>query len=156
MKTEFKMKFKLPGLKKLQRKSPAAFNKALEKTGLQFLNWCNNGSKNESAKPPIRFGVLRGSSSVFVGSKLVGVQSQNIKEKGQATPAKSYNGKPHTMTVVWNTNYAKKMHEWKGNWGKYTLQDMNAGSQWLQKHLNKDRNDLIKMIKNQFKKELKF
>ena len=154
MSKNFKMKFKLKGLHKLMKQSPKAFNKSLAVAGLQFLNWANNRSKNESAKPPIRFGVLRGSSSVFVGNKLIGIQPQNVKEHGIPTPAKSYNGRTDTMTVVWNTDYAKKMHEWKGNWSKYTIQDSNAGNKWLEKHISKDRTDIFKLIDAQFKKEI--
>ena len=154
MKPKMHMTFVLPGLKKLQRRSPIAFNKAMQVAGIQFLNWANNGSKNESRKPPIRYGVLRGSSSVFVGSKLVKVQPQSIKEHGIATPARNHNGRPDSLTVVWNTDYAKKMHEWKGGWGKFTKQDTDAGNKWLEKHLQKDRKDLVKLVALEVKKEL--
>ena len=60
-------------LKKLERESPVALEKSMEKAGIQFLNWVNNGSPKESRMPPIRMGFLKGSSSAFLGGKLLGV-----------------------------------------------------------------------------------
>ncbi|GAG70794.1 unnamed protein product, partial [marine sediment metagenome] len=42
-----KMTMKLAPLKKLQRKSPTIFKKAMEKGAIQFLTWANTGSKLE-------------------------------------------------------------------------------------------------------------
>jgi hypothetical protein len=42
------------------------------------------------------------------------------------------------------------MHEWKGGWGKFTLQDGDAGKKWAEDHLRADRNDLWSMIANEF------
>ena len=137
-------------LKRLQKKSPEIFEHAMEKGALQLLNWMNNGSEKESRKPPIRTGVLRGSGTAFVGSKLVG-QTPNT---GDGTPLLSYNGKPLVITIIYNTDYATKMHEWKGGWGTYTKQDGDAGNKWIEKHLQADKNDLTKMIAIEFKKEL--
>ncbi|GAG92747.1 unnamed protein product, partial [marine sediment metagenome] len=57
------------------------------------------------------------------------------------------------ITWVWNTDYGVKMHEWTGGWGKFTIQAGNAGNKWLEKHLRRDRNDLMKVIGMEFKKE---
>lgn len=159
MKGSLKLTMNLAPLKRLQKKSPAAFKKAMEKGAIQFLNWANNGSKNESRKPPIRWGVLRGSSSAFVGSKLVQIFSQQITPGGKErpTPATSHEATGLVIIWVWNTNYAKKMHEWgkkaKERWGKFTLQDTDAGRKWLEKHLIKDKKDLMKMISLEFGQE---
>ena len=56
------------------------------------------------------------------------------------------------MTWCWNTDYATKMHEHKGGWGKFTIQDGDAGNKWLERHLRRDKNDLMKMIAMEFKK----
>lgn len=158
MNGKVKMHTNFNPLKKLQAKSPALFRKAMEKGAVQFLNWANTGSAQESRKPPIRWGVLRGSSSAFVGNKLVAIFPQNITGEGEAaTPAQS--SIPVAADVyaiwVWNTDYATKMHEWKGGWGKFTTQDRNAGNKWLEMHLKADKNALMKMIASQFKKEAK-
>ncbi|MEJ2248040.1 MAG: hypothetical protein P8Y70_00085 [Candidatus Lokiarchaeota archaeon] len=150
-----KVSIRLHGIEKLQAKSPEAFRKAQTKAAIQFLNWCNNGSDKESAKPPIRWGVLRGSSSGFVGNNFVQSYPQSIKPGAdeRPTPANSYNGKDKVITVCWNTEYATKMHETRYNLGKYSAQDGNAGPKWLEKHLKRDREDLMKMIGMEFKKE---
>lgn len=154
IKPELKMTTKLDGLRKLARISQPNFIKAMEKAAIQFLAWCNNGSPKEPRKPPIRWGVLRGSSSAFVGKKLVSIFQINTSGAIEApTPAQSFNAAPTTATWVWNTDYATRMHEWRGSWGRFTLQDGNAGNKWLEKHLQKDRNDLMDLIAIEFKKE---
>ena len=142
-------------LKKLAEKSPKFFALAQRKAGIQFLNWANNGSGNSSKKPPIRWGVLRGSSSVFRGKFLVAKSPNKVRSGApeQPTPADGYEGNavPTTLTWVWNTDYATKMHEHTGEWGEFTQQDGDAGRKWVEEHLDKDRNDLMKMIASEFK-----
>jgi hypothetical protein len=152
------MKFKekpFPELQPLIKKSPNAFKNAQKKGAIQFLNWANNGSAKETRKPPIRWGVLRGSSSAFVGSELV--QTYDIPIMAGAderpTPAQSHNAKDDQMTWVWNTDYATKMHETNYKPGPFTAQDGNAGPKWLEKHLNADKDDLMKVIGMEYKKE---
>ena len=147
---KLKVKSDFSGLRKLAKAGPEAFQKAMEKAALQFLNWANNGSANSAKKPPIRWGVLRGSSSAFVGDKHVG----NYEQEANGTPIQSYRGKKNTMTWIWNTDYAKKMHEWQGGWGPYTTQDGDAGNKWLEEHLKADKEDLYKMIQIEIKKDL--
>lgn len=137
-------------LKKLQKESPKFFRKSMEKGAIQFLTWANTGTGKSSKKPPIRWGVLRGSSSAFVGSKLVSIFKQATTGEEQPTPAEQYNGDPSKMTWVWNTKYATKMHEWKGNWGPYTKQDGSAGAKWAEEALDANSKDLIKMIETEF------
>lgn len=150
---KLKMRMDLSPLRRLQRQSPKKFAKASEKGVIAFINWCNLGSGKCSRKPPIRWGVLRGSSSGFVGNKLVFTYPQIITPGGleQISPATSHSAKPTTLTFVWNTEYAKKMHEWAGSWGEATKQDLDAGNQWLLMHLDKDRDDLMKVIAKEFK-----
>ncbi len=148
------LKMSLAPLHNLARKSPAAFNKASKKGAVVFLGWANNGSTGSSKKPPIRWGVLRGSASAFVGNELVNVFDIAIKSgaKGQPTPARSHSAPPMTITWVWNTNYAAKMHEWTGKWGKFTRDDGNAGNKWLEEHLRADEKALMEVIKTEFHK----
>ncbi|KKN59448.1 hypothetical protein LCGC14_0541600 [marine sediment metagenome] len=156
MKGKIKMRMDLRPLKRLQKRSPKFFAKAMEKGAVQLLNWSNNGSMKESRKPPIRWGVLRGSSSAFVGNKLILIFPQSIisGSKEKVTPAHSGAVAGLVITVVWNTDYAMKMHEWKGGWGKFTERDMDAGNKWIEKHLKNDREDLMEVIRIEFKKEV--
>lgn len=146
----------LKNLKKLQQQSKPAFRKALEIGGIQLLTWMNTGAggTRESRKPPIRFGVLRGSSSIFVGKNKVQDFQITIKPgaKEQISPANSANAKENTITIVYNTDYAWKMEEWEGDWGQYTEQDGNAGNKWIEKHLQADKDLLMKVISNEFGK----
>jgi len=155
MQGKIKMRMDLKPLKRLQMKSPKDFEKSMEVAAIQFLTWCNKGSKAESRIPPIRWGVLRGSSSAFVGNKLVTIFDIMIKPGAldSPTPAQSGGMAGLIITWVWNTDYAAKMHEWKGGWGKFTKQSTNAGKKWLEMHLRRDRDALMDVIRIQFKKE---
>lgn len=153
---DLKMSIDLAPLRSLQRKSPRAFNEAQKQAAVLMLNWMNNGSDKTSRKPPIRWGVLRGSSSAFVGSELVQTFGQLIKAEAdeRPTPAKAHKADATVMTWVWNTNYATAMHEKRGgNWGKFTRQDADAGAKWVEEHLQKDKDDLMALIGKFYAKE---
>ena len=132
--------------------SEAAFAEGEKKAAVQFLTWCNAGSPSEPATPPIRWGVLRGSSSVFVESEFLNDYPQKIKSGANETPdpLKSYTGKKGVITIVYNLEYAFRMHEERGktweNLGFYSEQAMNATDKWLEKHLASDGKDLYAMI----------
>lgn len=152
-----KVSTNLKPLQRLQRQSPTLFAKAMERGAIQFLTWANTGSMNESRTPPIRWGVLRGSSSAFVGNKLVATFPINVDSSApeSPTPAEAGGTAGLVITWAWNTDYAAKMHEWRGGWGKFTIQAGNAGNKWLEKHLRADRDALMKMIAIEFKREAK-
>lgn len=154
-KTTIKLTLNLQPLAGLARQSPSIFNRAMKKGAVQFLNWANLGSINSPKKPPIRFGVLRGSSSAFVGSELVKKFEQVIRSGGNEipTPATSHTAPNTTITFAWNTDYAAKMHEWRGGWGPFTIQDGSAGNKWLEEHLQADADDLMEVIGKEYAKE---
>lgn len=158
MQGNIKITLDLAPLKKLERQSLKAFDKAMEKGAIQFLTWANTGRGGAKSprKPPIRWGILRGSSSAFVGSRLVQVFDQPIDAAAneQPTPARSHGADPTTMTFVWNTDYASKMHEYKGEGGPVTRRDPNAGGKWLEEHLKADREALMEFIGIMFSKEV--
>lgn len=139
-----------------------SFDTSLAKGGIQMMTWMNSGSPKSSATPPIRWGVLRGSTTVFVGQKLINVFQQDIKSGGSESPdpLKSYNGKPGIITVVWNTDYAFTMHEERykpGKWkelGPFSKQAKNATDKWAEKHLAADKEILYKFIALMFKKDM--
>lgn len=157
IKGNLRMATNLAPLRRLAKKSPKAFEKAMEVGAVQFINWANTGSRFESRTPPIRWGVLRGSSSAFLGNRLILIFPQRILPGSdeEPTPATSHTAPPLTITWVWNTDYATKMHEWKGSWGKFTQQAGNAGNKWLELHLKNDRNALMEAIGREFKRETK-
>lgn len=138
----------LSGLKKLQRKSPALFAKALEKPAIQMLTWMNTGSPRESRTPPIRTGVLRGSGTAFVGGKLV---ATTPSAGADGTPAGSSNADGLNVHWVFNTDYAAKMHEYEGEWGEFTEQAKDAGNKWMEKHIIADRQAFAAFVAKEFK-----
>lgn len=148
----------LKNLERLVRRSPGAFKKAQEKASLQLLTWMNTGSggTSESRKPPIKWGVLRGSSSAFVGNSKVGDFKINVdaRSKEQISPATSYSAPDGTTTIVYNTEYAAKMHEWKGGWGEATERDGDSGEKWIERHLQADKDLFMKVIGIEFKKDV--
>lgn len=137
-------------IKKLARKSPAAFEKAMAIAGLTFLDWANNGSSRESRKPPIKWGFLRGSSSVFLGNKLLGAYEQEDNREAN----RSHSEKPFTLTWGWNAEYATNMHETDYQPGEHSERDGDAGNKWLEKHIRADRDALMEMTAKTVKKEL--
>ena len=151
---KLRIHIRMNGLKALQRKSPKLFKDAMKKGAIQFLNWANNGSAKEPRKPPIRWGVLRGSSSAFVGNDLVTVFDIVVSGTGdKPTPLKTYSAADTVITWIWNTAYATKLHETKWNPGPFSRQDGDTGNKWVERHLRKDKEDLIAFIAKEFKKK---
>lgn len=128
-------------MKRIDKAIKNANEYALEKTAIDMLNWFNNGSPNEPATPPIRHGVLRGSSSAFVGNKLVGVNPEKITPGGneKQTPNKSVSGSnAQRIRLGWNTDYATRMHEETYNLGPISAATGTSGPKWAEKHINAD------------------
>lgn len=143
-KTGFYIKDNLSkGLKKFVASNPKVQEEALIKAGLQLINWIVNGSPKESIVPPVLTGALRGSGSVFVGSKFI---SATPDESGKGTPNNSYSGAPNTITVGFNTAYAAKLHEESFNPGPRSKQSGNVGNKYIRKHLQADRDLLFAFI----------
>jgi hypothetical protein len=133
--------------------------KAKTAMGLQLINNIVNGSPRESVVPPVKTGLLRGSGSVFVGSKLVHTTQ---KVKGQGNPNTVHSAPIDTVTVGLDTSYAAKLHEMpfseeprKGAWspGFFSRQSGNVGNKFVEKHLQADGSELIKLYAEVVKKE---
>lgn len=148
------------GLKKFFKKiDPIAREKGLIAFGLQLINNSVNGSPNEPARAPIREGKLRGSGSVFVGSKKVG-DTTFMGKKG--TPATSYTERnPNITTVGFNTKYAAFVHENlrpDGSWipggkdGKGAALSADVRGKFLERHLKSDRKELTKLFADTYRK----
>ena len=152
-----------PGLNKFFKKiDPKAREKGLISFGLQLINNTVNGSPNEAVRPPIRDGRLRGSGTVFVGSKKVG--DTTFAGKG-GTPAQSYNERDkNIITVGFNTEYAANMHENLQPYGKQFVPGgkipkrtaanvADVGGKFLERHLKADKDELAKLYADKYRKE---
>lgn len=128
---------------RLARHSQAAIDGAMEKIAVQMLDWMASGSPRVNIAPPIRFGVLSASGSVFYGPKLIAT-SENIPHEGASEANRSHSGGKGALTFGFNTAYATKMHE-RGdlNPGPYSTASGNRrpGNQWVTAHLKGDAAD---------------
>jgi len=125
--------------------------KARQKVGLQLLNWTLEGSAHEKVVPPILDGILRGSGSVFVGSKIVGT---SVSKYPHGTPNRSYTGHRDLITIGFNTIYAAKLHEKEWNPGPVSKQSGDTGNKYIEKHLIADGKDLVKLYAEFMKKDI--
>ena len=133
------------GLTKYKKSTMKAHNLAGQKVGLQLLNYIVNGSPNEGVTPPILTGTLRGSASVFFENKLV--------QQGPNGASSISGNNKNTITVVFNTPYAARMHEERWNPGPISKQAGNVGNKFVSKHVDGDKVDLMKMYAKLIKKE---
>ncbi len=137
---------------------PEAKEKGLIAFGLQLLHNTVVGSPNEGVRAPIRKGRLRGSGSVFVGSKKVG-DTTFLGKRG--TPAQSHSEKnPNIVTAGFNTEYAALVHENlqpKGSWvpggkdGKGASLSADVGGKFLERHLKADKDELMQLYTDTYK-----
>jgi hypothetical protein len=153
-----------PGIAKYLKKagvgkhdSDTAYFKAQQVVGLQLLNFTLNGSSNESVVPPIKWGVLRGSGSVFVEGVLVGDTKANYPD---GTPNIAYDGEG--VVIGFNTSYAARLHETKWVPGGVipSKQATNnpgliadVGNKFVEKHLKADGKVLLDLFADTFKTE---
>jgi hypothetical protein len=148
------------GMGDQKNKNTANF-KALQAVGLQLLNFSLNGSSGESTVPPIKFGVLRGSGSVFVNGILVGDTKSNYSN---GTPNNEYStSTDNDVTVGYNTAYAAKLHEtnWVPGGARPSKQATrnpaitgDVGNKWIEKHLKADGKVLLGLYADIFKKNM--
>ena len=152
-----------PGLDKFFNKiDPDARFRALSVLGLQLLNNAVNGSPNEGARAPIRDGRLRGSGSVFVGSKKTG---DTLFLGNSGTPAQSYTeSNENTVTVGFNTEYVANMHENLKPYGKQFIPGgknkvrsaanvSDVEGKFLERHLKADKEELMYLYTETYKKK---
>jgi hypothetical protein len=131
------------------RRAPERFGKAQGAALLQLLTWMNTGSPRSSRTPPIRKGILRGSSSAIAGGEVVGT-GPNVPG---ATPAdRGPKSGPLFGYLVYNVPYAARMHEHEGQWGEKTLQAGDAGRKWMEEHLRADRDAFLEVLAAEFKR----
>lgn len=135
--------------------STCADRKAKIKCGLQMVNFIINGSSNESVTPPVKWGNLRACASVFVGSEFVGGNNlYSVKQNpGDEQPCTSYTGNANTITIGFNASYSARMHETEWMPGPVSMQAGNTGSKFVEKHLKADKETIIAMYAETFRKE---
>lgn len=156
MKGDFKITNNI-NLKAAWSADKIARKKGLMALGLQLLNNTINGSPAEPVVPPILYGYLRGSGSVFLGSELLSKSDKfgYTEKKSNVFPNEIYNGKENEVTVGFNAPYAARLHE--TNWisGKISQQSGDVGNKFLEKHLKKDGKELFNLYVDIYKKEFK-
>jgi len=131
-----------------------ATDRALAAGGLQLLNNIVNGSPAAAAIPPKLTGHLRGSGSVFVGSKFIGDSS--MFEAGGKPNKKLYRKDPKEINVGFDTPYAAKMNEEIGvtlKLGPVSLQSGNVEAHFMQKHITGDSGEIIRLVADITKKD---
>ena len=148
------------GLKKFFNKiDPKARGKGLVALGLQLINNTVQGSPRESVRAPIWKGRLRGSGSVFVGSKKVG-DTLFLGESGTLAQAHAENNF-NVVTVGFNTEYAARVHERlkpAGDWipggksGKGASISADVGGKFLERHLKADKTELYQLYTDIYRK----
>lgn len=154
------MKFKIKSntipknTRKYFRLTDKATDRALAAGGLQLLNNIVNGSPASQAVPPKLTGHLRGSGSVFVGSKFVG-DSQQFEAAG--SPNRSHGERnDKIITVGFDTPYALLMNEKIGltlKLGPVSQQSGNVEFHFMQKHIEGDSPEIVKLIADITKKD---
>jgi len=157
----------IPGIKKYMERAgvgksddtEVAFFKARQAVALQLLNFTVNGSANEKVVPPIRWGILRGSGSAFVDGTLVGDTKSSNPD---GTPNREYKCPKNGAAIGFNTAYAARMHESKWVPGGVVPSKQAAanpsmladvGNKFVEKHLKADREVLLGLFADIFKKE---
>ncbi len=137
---------------RIKNVSAEAFKSGQLKAAIQMLDWMSSGSMGSQAAPPIRTGVLASSGSAFYKKQNIGVSPDIAGGKG--TPNKSFNSR--NITWGFDTDYAKKLHEEKLNPGPLSKRNPNRqpGNQWLTEHLQKDKDNYMKLVAKFAKKFL--
>lgn len=143
------------GLEQLSKETPEMFQKGLRDAGVWFLTGASTGNDDtgNQARPPIRYGVLRGSGAVYIGGKLVSEYKQQQPLEADApegtvhvTNPNQISAPDNEVTWSWNTSYAAAQHEGGFKPGPATEGDPNAGPKWLEKHLATDAGTFWKTI----------
>ena len=141
-------------LRKFKIRSEEVLERAIGRACFQLINFVVNGSPKNNTVPPIKTGLLRGSGSAFVANKFIGALPP-VNGKGE--PITAYNGKKNVGTVIFNTSYATKLHEttWTPNPESSTREKGVIGNKFLEKHLDTDREFLMKLITETIAKDMK-
>jgi len=156
-----------PGMKRYFKKAgvgakgdvSAADFKGRQAVGLQLLNFVVNGSSQEKVVPPIMWGILRGSGSAFVDNKLVGDTKSSNPD---GTPNTEYTSPEGGVSIGFNTAYAARWHEKQFTPGGVVPSKQaqanpamlaDVGNKYVEKHLKADREVLLGLYADIFKKE---
>lgn len=135
----------------LQKKMPVIHERAMVAVGLQLINNIANGSSHETVVPPVLTGLLRGSGSVFYGSKHVfSLPPYN----GQGKPNTSHSGREGEITVGFDTAYAARWHETNFIPGPVSKDSGDVGYKYVEKHLQHDGKALFQLYADIMKKDL--
>lgn len=138
--SEFNNKFK----QIIKKTVPKLAERGFARAGMQFLN----DTIMQRPTVPIREGWLRGSGSIFVQNRLVGVSSHGKKGKANTEHSESIKGGEIAAVVGFNTPYAARLHEGEG----MKFVEPSAGAKFLESKMSKNKNLYMKITANTIKK----
>ncbi len=126
------------GFRKATKKKMAAIEKGMGRAGLLLLG----DASTETPKTPHDKGTLRGSGSVHVQNKLVGVSPP----EGDASPATDISEPLSqgtiTVTVGFNTPYAARLHEHP----EYQFKESGTGGKFLERPMAENAKLYLKEV----------
>jgi len=123
---------------------PDLTEKGLGKAGLQVLNDC----LMQAPTVPLKEGTLRGSGSVFVQNKFIGM-SERTRKKGTPTRSLAMPLKSSEFVAVigFNTKYAAIVHE-----RPKRFTEPSSGNKYLSLKLSKNKNLYMEIVSDTIKK----
>ncbi len=136
--------------------------RGLGKAGMALMN----DAITETPMVPLDRGTLRGSASVFVGKKRVGKGPEpddpEAETHVESTPPPGFHGSKDEIVAVvaFNTPYATRLHEHpefefghtREKRGREPVQ--GTGGKYLERPLSDHREDYMKVVAGEIKKEL--
>lgn len=163
-KTGFYIKAMTIDAKGLLAKSRKELRAAMVKGAIQLIDWTANGSPVNEKRPPIRWGILSGSGSAFVGGQFI-TTTESAGKGG--TPNRQLHNTDATgkikITIGYNTEYAAAVHEGltrsgdemkPGPYSRQAGPTRYPGNKWLSSHLQTDGPLLLKVVAEFLKSNL--
>lgn len=133
---DFDNKFK----RVIRKTVPALAERGIAKAGMQLLN----DSIMQRPTTPILEGWLRGSGSVFVQNRLIGVSSHGKQGKANTDHSESIKGNRIAAVVGFNTPYAARLHEGEG----LRFTEPSAGAKFLESKMSRNKGLYMKIVAN--------
>ena len=137
--SDFNTKFK----KITEQVVPELAEDGLGRAMLQLLNDC----VMEVPTVPLKEGWLRGSGSIFVQNKLMGISSFGKSGKANTEHIEGINFNQLVGVIGFNTPYASKMHEGVD----FHFTDPSSGAKYLESKLHRNGERYMLIIANTIK-----
>lgn len=137
--SDFDKKFKAI----VSRAIPELAEKGIGRATLQLLNDC----VMEIPTVPIKEGWLRGSGSVFIQNKLIGVSKFGKPGEANKDHSEAIGSKEYVGVCGFNVPYAAKMHEGIN----FHFTEPSSGAKYMESKLMRNRNRYMEIIANTIK-----